>query len=202
MRSSCTPLPFPCVSTAAAFVAKTLTLLVCSIVAFVAKTPPLPCVFHCCLRGYDTAFVLRFHSCCCLRGYDTAFALRVPLLPSWLRHRRCLACPSAFVATTPPLPSRLLLRYGLYSCRGTCQCGKRSGPLVNHCLSLPSHCLSLVFLAVLPSSPCRSTAVSCCSTLLSLLLFSLPFLAVSLPFPCVPSANHCLCLVFSKPFSA
>ena len=32
-----------------------------------------------------------------------AVALRVPL-PSWLRRRRCLACSTAFLARTPPLP--------------------------------------------------------------------------------------------------
>ena len=40
-----------------------------------------------CLRGEDTAFALCSH---CLRGEDTAFALWPPL-PSWLRHRLCLA---------------------------------------------------------------------------------------------------------------
>ena len=80
--------------------------------AFVAKTLPLPCVFHC-LRVQATAFVLCttfaaktpsvpsvFH---CLRGYDTAFALYFPL-PSWLRHCLCRLFPTAFAANTPPLP--------------------------------------------------------------------------------------------------
>ena len=47
------------------------------------KTLPLPGVFH------------------CLRGYDTAFAWCVPLL-SWLRHRICLVCSTAFMTETVP----------------------------------------------------------------------------------------------------
>ena len=66
--------------------------LPCVATTIVAKTPPLPCVFHC-LRGENTAFAECFH--CLYLVFSTAFAAKTPPLP-------CVS--TASVAATPPLP--------------------------------------------------------------------------------------------------